>query len=174
MDSERVKRELAEWGNSIGDELLKQQLLIFAEKVLSLNKSMKRYADDLPDLAQAAADADRNIRSQALSAAKAHAQNMEKTAKKLQDLLSHAFPDPGKKEKKAGQEHESKLAGKTLSERALCFSKAVTALSDRIDHFIYPKNFAVDLKELRKPALLEELQSIQETNYEFIKSLGKP
>jgi hypothetical protein len=135
---------------------------------------MKRYSDELPNLAQAAADADPDIRSQALSAAKAHAQNIEKAMKKLNSLLSHAFPDPNKKEKNTGEGYESKLAGKTLLERALCFSKEVSAFSDRINHFIYPKNFAVSLKELRQPSLLEEFVSMQQMDSEFIINLGKP
>jgi hypothetical protein len=156
------------------DDLLKQRLLIYAEQVLDWNRRIERYAKHLPLLTRVSVDQSlaHGVRARANAAARAHAQEMERIAGKLNASLEPAFPYSGRRDRAVHAE-KSDLADKTIVERAGHISDFALAVCLRVDQFIHPEQFTVGLKELREPSLLASLKSLQKIGSEFQKALEK-
>jgi hypothetical protein len=156
------------------DDMLKQRLLIYAEQVLDWNRRIERYANHLPLLTSVSVDQSlaHAVRARANAAARAHAQEMERIAGKLNASLEPAFPNPGKRNR-AIRGEKSDLADQTIVERADHISGYAQAVCLRVDQFIHPEQLTVGLKELREPSLLESLKSLQRMGSEFQKALAK-
>jgi hypothetical protein len=156
------------------DDLLKQRLLIYAEQVLDWNRRIERYAKHLPLLTRVSVDPSlaHGVRARANAAAKAHAQEIERIAGKLNASLAPAFPYSGRRDRPI-QAEKSNSADATIVERAGYISDFAQAVCLRVDQFIHPEEFTVGLKELRAPSLLESLKSLQKMGSEFQKGLAK-
>jgi hypothetical protein len=156
------------------DDMLKQRLRIYAEQILEWNRRIERYANHLPLLTSVSVDQSlaHEVRARANAAARAHAQEMERIAGKLNASLEPAFPYSGRRNR-AIQAEKSDSADKTIVERADHISGYAQAVCLRVDQFIHPEQLTVGLKELREPSLLESLKSLQRMGSEFQKALAK-
>lgn len=156
------------------DDMLKQRLRIYAEQILEWNRRIERYANHLPLLTSVSVDQSlaHEVRARANAAARAHAQEMERIAGKLNASLEPAFPYSGRRNR-AIQAEKSDSADKTIVERADRISGYAQAVCLRVDQFIHPEQLTVGLKELREPSLLESLKSLQRMGSEFQKALAK-
>ena len=158
------------------DALLKQQLLVYAEQMLSRNRKMEHYALDLFALARMALDSGipSDIRSKALAICLAHAKNLEKNIGKLVSGLAQAIPgsakwESGSAQQAAGPHTENKF----LAEEAERIYAYTQVIARRVHRFIYPEYYTIELEELRNPSLLESLRTLQCMVLEFQAALAK-
>jgi hypothetical protein len=106
----------------------------------------------------------------AVSACKAHAQNMGKILGKLEKNLKLAFPQAGKKERPSKVEKTGKT-GITLKANAEHISETSYNVVLNIRQFMYPSQHSVTLEELRRPSLLEDLSRLKRMVMDFQKAL---
>ena len=158
------------------DVLLKQRLLIYAKQTLSRNRKMEHYALDIFALVRIAFDpgVPSDIRSKALGICLAHAKNLEKNIGKLASGLAQAIPgsakgEGGSTQPAVGPHTENKL----LPEEAARIYAYTQSIARRVNGFIYPEYYTVELEELRNPSLLESLRTLQRTVLEFQDALAK-
>jgi hypothetical protein len=152
----------ASGGERDADFFLKQRMLMFAQQTLEWNEKMKRYALDLPDLAQAAfgTGAVPGLRARAVATSQAHAQGVDKYAERLTENLTHALPKATRRFRSTGKE---KLAVGAASPdtTAAQVSNAGQSIARRIYRFIHPQHHTVGLVDLREPSLLESLKTLR-------------
>jgi hypothetical protein len=133
------------------DDILKLRLFVYAEQILKWNMQMKRYAVDLPALTRLALDLGitSELRLRAGTISKAHAQKLEKNLDKMKKSLKHAFP--GYKEKKSSFSRGEKSVneGKTPLGSAEQIDVMAQNVSWRVNRFVYPKQFAIDLSRFK-------------------------
>ncbi len=155
------------------DPVIKQRLLLFADRTLAWNRKIERYAKDLPALTRVSLDSTLlpGIRSQAAAACLAHTQNLDKYIVKQIKNLEPAFPSSKKKES-SGKPDKSAVPD-TPVDRADRLSELAAGTARRVHEFIYPEHYSVGLDELRQPALLESLKSLRKANSDFQSSLSK-
>jgi hypothetical protein len=155
------------------DQVLDSRLTIFAKQILDWNRKAKRYAADLPLLAGTAFDsaAAPKIKSQAVKACKTHAQNLGKNISKLKASLTQALPRAAVKERssKPGKPDTTAWNPAELAEQ---ISEVGQSVAQRIYSFLYPKNHTVDANELRRPSLLDDLNSLEGMTLDFQKALS--
>lgn len=151
------------------DEIIRQQLVLFAEQTLDWNRKMERYARDLPSLIRTAADPQLSspLKSSAKEICLEHVRGIERYIGRLNSNLSRALPRSDANE--SGE--EAKPVDGTLIERATRISEAVGKVSQRVHRFIHPENFTVSLDELREPSLLQSLKMLQKMDSELRKAL---
>jgi hypothetical protein len=157
------------------DEILKQRLLAYAEQILKWDLEMKRYASDLPALTRLALDPATTpvLRSGAGTIGRMHAQKLKKSLDKLDKSLKHAFPRYEEKRQTSSSRGKYHEVTKTLIDKAVQISVEAQNISWRIHRFVYPKQFAIDLQELRQPGLLDAINDLGVNVSDFQKTLAK-
>jgi hypothetical protein len=157
------------------DPVLKQRLLLYADKVLAWARKIERYAKDIPVLTHASLDPalSPELRVRANAICMAHAQNLGKYAEKLHTNLDHAFPYSRKKRSGSPQPEKNAPVLKTAADHADHLSDFGANVARRVYQFIHPKHYTVGLEELRRPGLLESLNALRKAALEFQKSLAK-
>lgn len=156
--------------------LMKQRLLIYAERTLDGSRKMERYADDLPALVRLSLDpaATPELKSKSIQVCAAHVQSLEKQIVKLTSNLTLAFPKSSKGDRQSSPQAVSAITGKTLADKAEQVSANTHNVAQRIERFIHPETYTIGLDELRNPSLLESLRGLKEMVVEFQKSVSKP
>jgi hypothetical protein len=157
------------------DEMLKQRLLVYAEEVLERNWKIKRYASDLPSLARVATDPalDPEFRQKAAQISKAHARDLQKELEKLEKSLKYAFPR-SREEKNSSPNRKQSEATRSFTDLAQQIAVEVQSAANHVDNFIYPRQYTVDLGELRQPSLLEEIKRLGKMVSDFQKAPANP
>ena len=149
-------------GERDADFFLKQRMMMFAHQTLDWNEKMKRYALDLPDLAEAAVDAGAGseLKARARATSYAHAQGVDKYAERLTGNLTHALPKATRRFRPADKE---RLPARVPSAQASAVqvASAGQSIARRIYRFIYPQHHTVGLVDLREPSLLESLKTLR-------------
>jgi hypothetical protein len=152
----------ASGGERDADYFLKQRMLMFAQQTLEWNEKMKRYALDLPDLAQAAfgSDAVPGLRARVVAVSQAHAEGVDKNAERLAENLSHALPKATKRFRSTEKDKSPATAASpdTTAEQV---ANAGQSIARRIYRFIHPQHHTVGLVDLREPSLLESLKTLR-------------
>jgi hypothetical protein len=156
------------------NEMLKQRLLIYAERVLEWNRKMIRYAKDLPDLTQVAHDSalPSGLRARARSVVIDHARKMDRLISKLQSNLEPAFPR-GENSDGTNRSGKAEPNPKNIVVCAGHLSEYAQTVSRRVHQFIYPERYTVSLDELRRPSLLESLQLLRSMSGDFLRAFPK-
>jgi hypothetical protein len=156
------------------NEMLKQRLLIYAEKVLEWDRKMELYAKHLPDLARVSQDPalPPGLRARAGAVVNAHVRKMGKLLSSLQSNLERAFPRPENPDGTTRPE-KSEAAAKNMVDYAGHLSDYAQTVSQRIHQFIFPERFTVNLDELRRPSLLEALKTLRKMSAGFQKAYAK-
>jgi len=157
------------------DDVLKQRLLVYTEQLVKRSRKVERYATGLPALADAATDPAilPDLRSKAAQIGKAHAKNLKKELGKLEKSLKYAFP-------RAGEEKDSSSGQQPVNERcsytdaAKQIAREGQEIAYRVNGFLYPKKYTVDLDELRRPSLLKAIRGLEEMVSNFQKMSAKP
>lgn len=149
-------------GERDADFFLKQRMLMFAHQTLEWNEKMKRYALDLPELAQAAfgADAVPGLRARAVAASRTHAEGVDKYAERLAENLTHALPKATRRFRPTEKE-KSSAAAASPDTGAAQVANAGQSIARRIYRFIHPQHHTVGLVDLREPSLLESLKTLR-------------
>lgn len=157
------------------DEMLKQRLLVYAEEVLERNWKIRRYASDLPLLAHVATDPsiDLEFKRKAAQVCKAHAKNLKKELEKLEKSLRYAFPRSREEEDSSSHQEQSAGSERSYTDFAHQIDIDVQDVANRVDSFIRPKQYTVDLSELRRPSLLEAIKGLEKMVSEFQKAPAK-
>jgi hypothetical protein len=157
------------------DEVLKQRLLVYAEQLIKRSRKIERYATDLPGLAEVATNPAilPELRSKAAQISKAHAKNMQKELGKLEKSLKYAFPR-SREEKDPSSGQPAGNAGSTYTDMAEQIAGEAEELAFRVNNFLYPKKYTVDLDELRRPGLLKATSRLERMVAEFQKTSAKP
>jgi hypothetical protein len=152
----------ASGGERDADFFLKQRMLMFAQQTLEWNEKMKRYALDLPELAQAAfgADAVPGLRARAAAASRSHAEGVDRYAERLAENLTHALPKATRRFRPTEKE-KSYVAATSPDTGAAQVSNAGQSIARRIYRFIHPQHHTVGLVDLREPSLLESLRTLR-------------
>jgi hypothetical protein len=155
-------------------EMLKQRLLMYAEKVLEWNTEMERYAKHLPDLTRVAQESalPSGLRASANSVVMDHARKMGRLISRLRSNLERAFPrtenvDDNPRTEKSAPEP------KNIVDDAGHVSEYAQTVSQRVYQFIYPERYTVSLDELRRPSLLESLKLLQKMTDDFQRAFAK-
>lgn len=156
------------------NEILRQRLLVYAEEVIEKNRKIKRYAADLPSLAGVATDPAiaPALRLKAAQISKTHAKNLEKELDRLEKNLKYAFPR-STEEDLASVQPESGNAGKSYAEMARMIAVDARNFTGRVDDFIHPKQYTVDVGELRRPGLLEAIKRLKKMVSDFQKAAAE-
>jgi hypothetical protein len=156
-------------------EILRQRLLVYAEEVLEKNWKIKRYASDLPSLAHAATDPALApaLRLKAAEISRTHAKNLEKELDRLEKSLKYAFPQFRQEEDASSAHMQSGSAGQSYTEMARQIAADVRSFACRVDDFIHPKQYTVDVGELRRPSLLEATKRLRKMASDFQKAAAK-
>jgi hypothetical protein len=157
------------------DLLLKQRLLVFAERTLDWNRKMEKYASELPYLARFALDpaVTPELRSRSMQICAEHTRNLEKQIGKLAANLALAFPKPSNKDRASSPPETSDVAGKNLLDGAETVSAETHEVAMRVNDFIHPQGFAIKLDELRHPSLLDSLKMLRKMVLDFQKAIAK-
>lgn len=149
---------------------MQQRMLEFSRNTFEYTLRVKRLAAHLPLLARAAYDPDApaDFRKQALEVCRKHARDLEKYAKKLSSNLDEALPEPPT---------EFKITATTGTENnpvdeASHLSSEAQNTSALIYNFIYPKDFTVDLSNLRNPPLIRSMKKLLQITEEFRNSIS--
>ncbi len=163
-------------GSEPNSELfLKQRIMMFAEQTLECDNRMRKYAADLPALAEAgfAPSSDPDLKARAAAVCLAHAQALDKQAERLMDNLTHALPKSSKRFRSAEQLDKSRRAGPP-EESALQVSNAARSIARRVYRFIHPMQHTVGLVDLREPSLIESLKTLRKMVADFQRSTRSP
>jgi hypothetical protein len=157
------------------DDILKLRLFVYAEQILKWNLQMKRYAMDLPALTRLALDPGvaSELRLRAGTVSEAHAQKLEKILDRMKKSLNHAFPRYKEKKDSFSQGEKSVNKKKTPVGSAEQIGVMAQNISWRVNRFVYPKQFAIDLDELRQPGLLDTLSLLEGMASDYQKTLAK-
>jgi hypothetical protein len=157
------------------DEMLKQRLLVYAEEIIERNWKIKRYASDLPLLAHVATDPsiDPEFRVKAAQVSKAHAKNLKKELEKLEKSLKYAFPRFREEESSSSRQEQSADGERSFTDFAQQIAMEVQDVTGRVDSFIHPRQYTVDISELRRPGLLEAIKKLGKMVSEFQKAPAK-
>jgi hypothetical protein len=157
------------------DHILRQRLLVFAERTLDWNKKMEKYAAELAVLVRFALDpaVAPELRSRSMRVCAEHTRNLEKQIGKLSGSLVLAFPKPSKKDRAASQPEAFDIAGQNLIDGAEKISAETREVALRVHNFIHPKGFAVELDELRHPSLLDSLKTLRGMVLDYQKAIAK-
>jgi hypothetical protein len=158
------------------DSLLKQRLLVYAERTLDWNRKMGKYAADLSALVRFALDpaVAPELKSKSIRICTVHAQNLEKHIGKLAKDLALAFPKPSKGDRSSSPRDTSNIAGKTLMDSAEQISASTRIVARRVHQFIHPEGYTIGLDELRHPGLLESLKTLRGMVLDFQRAMAKP
>jgi hypothetical protein len=156
------------------NEMLKQRLLIYADKVLEWDRKMERYAKHLPDLTRMAHDSalPSGLRGRAGTVVIAHVRKMDRLISKLQSNLERAFPRPEKSDR-TSPSGRSALEAKDIVDYACQVSEYAQTVSKQVHQFLYPERYTVSLDELRRPSLLASLKSLREMSTDFQKAVAR-
>jgi hypothetical protein len=157
------------------DLLLKQRLLVFAERTLDWNRKMEKYASELPSLARFALDpaVTPELRARSMQICAEHTRNLEKQIGKLATNLALAFPKPSNKDRASSPPEVSDVASKNLPDGAEKVSAETHEVAMRVNDFIHPQGFAIKLDELRHPSLLDSLKMLRKMVLDFQKAIAK-
>ena len=168
---ERIQIDL-----NLPDGLIKQRLLVYAERTLDWNRKMESYATDLPALVRLALNpaADPGIALKSAKICTAHAQNLEKQIGKLISTLALAFPKSSRRTQPSAPEASIKIQGKTPVDSAEQISAGARLVAQRVHRFVHPEAYIVGLDELRNPSLLESLRELKAMVSDLQKSISKP
>lgn len=155
-------------------DLLRSRLFLYAERLLSLNRSLQRHSSELPSLIRLATDEGTppEVRTQARRVCLEHARDMRESIKKIHSQLKPAFPRSDKKGKNA-ETPRFPAAGASPLQSAQGLAQAVRETALRVDRFLYPEKYTVSLDDLRQPSLLSSLQELEKMDSEFLKALEK-
>jgi hypothetical protein len=142
--------------------ILEQRLIMFAEQTLNRSRKMRRYGEDLPALAAAAFDSSAapDTKSRAAAVCLLHTEALDKLVEKLNGNMTIALPRASKKSKARLDSDAAKKEKHSLKDRAEAISNASHSIARRIYLFINPRDFGVNLSDLRDPDLLESLKSL--------------
>jgi hypothetical protein len=142
--------------------LLQQRMFLFAKNLVDFNWKMERYAAHLPSLARIAFDPAETpeLRRQALAVCRAHAREVEKSAKKLNDSISLMMPDASEKTIVTMPPGNSITASASPTDRAVRVAAEAQTLYRSVYQFIYPQKHTVTLEELSHPQLLQSLEML--------------
>jgi hypothetical protein len=160
-------------GERDADFFLKQRMMMFAHQTLEWNEKMRRYALDLPDLAEAADDAAAELKARARAASYAHAQGVEKYAERLTENLTHALPKATRRFRPTDKESLPSRAPSAQASAAQVAS-AGQSIARRVYRFIYPQHHTVGLVDLREPSLIESLKTLRTLVDGFEHTLRQP
>lgn len=154
--------------------MLQQRMFLFAKNLLDRNRKMERYAAHLPSLARIAFDPAETpeLRRQALAVCRAHAREVEKYAKKLNDSISLMMPDASQKTIVTMPPGNSTTASASPTDRAVRLAAEAQALYRSVYQFIYPQEHTVTLEELGHPQLLQSLEILLKMVEGFQNSIG--
>jgi len=157
------------------DEILRQRLLVYAEQVLERNRKVERYAADLPSLAHVAVDPGitSEVRQKAAKISKEHARNLKKELNKLSNNLKYALPRSRDEEDSSSERKQSENTGKAFADMAEQIAVDTQNITFRVESFIHPKQYTVDLDELRRPSLLDAIERLEEKISDFQKAPAK-
>ncbi len=147
---------------------LKQRILMFAEQTLEWDNKMKKYAADLPALAEAGFNrsADPELKTQTVAVCLAHAQALDKHAERLIDNLTRALPKSDRRFRSPELPDKGRRSGPP-DESAQQVSNAARSIARRIYRFIHPQQHTVGLVDLREPSLLESLKTLRRMVADF-------
>jgi hypothetical protein len=142
--------------------MLQQRMFLFATNLLDHNRKMARYAAHLPSLARIAFDPAETpeLRRQALAVCWAHAREVEKQAKKLNDSISLMMPNTSQKTIATMPPGNSITASASPTDRAVRLAAEAQTLYRSVYQFIYPQEHTVTLEELSHPQLLQSLEML--------------
>jgi hypothetical protein len=156
-----------------GSEILKQRLISYAERIFAWNFRIKQNATDLPELIQAALDSGfaTDLRMHASAVCAAHARDLLENIRKLSKNLVYAFPKSDHKEPVAKTESIKKEKLSVLAQ-AEDISGAAKELARRVNKFIYPDQYTVDLSDLRQPKILDSLRNLEAVVQNFQKEVS--
>ena len=155
-------------GEPNSELFLKQRIMMFAEQTIEWDSKMKKYAADLPALAQAgfAPSANPELKARAAATCQAHAQALDKQAEKLIDNLTRALPKSSKRFRSADQSEKSRHAGPP-EEAAFQVANAARSIARRVYRFIHPQQHTVGLVDLREPSIIESLKTLRRMVADF-------
>jgi hypothetical protein len=142
--------------------MLQQRMFLFAKNLLDHNWKMERYAAHLPSLARIAFDPAETpeLRRQALAVCRAHAREVAKYAKKLNDSISLMMPDASEKTIVTMPPGNSITASASPTDRAERLAAEAQTLCRSVYQFVYPQEHTVTLEELGHPQLLQSLEML--------------
>jgi hypothetical protein len=148
---------------SDADYMLKQRLMMFADQTLNWERRMYRCAADLPALAEAAfgAGMPRRIRPRAAAACLAHLQEIDRYAERLLENMAQALPKAGKKSPDAAQKAMPEPLPASPQDASVLVNRSAGNIARRIERFMYPTDYTVELTDLREPNLLDELKRLR-------------
>jgi hypothetical protein len=174
----RVDESMAaalEPGLGTPDILLSQRLLVFAERTLDWNKKMEKYATELSSLARFALDPKvaPTLRSRSMRLCAEHTRNLEKQIGKLSANLVLAFPKPSKNDRADHPPKAPEIASLNLIDGAEKISAETREVARRVNNFIHPQGFSIELDELRHPSLLDSLKTLRTMVLDFQKVIAK-
>ena len=149
---------------------MQQRMLEFSRKTFEYTLKVRRLAAHLSLLARAAYDPDApaDFRRQALEVCRKHARDLEKYAKKLSSNLDEALPEPSPEFNITA----TTGTGNNPVDEAFHLSSEAQNTSALIYNFMYPKNFTVDLSNLRNPPLIRSMKKLLQITEEFRNSIS--
>jgi hypothetical protein len=151
------------------NQMLKQRLLVYADQILERNLKIKRYAADLPALANLTVGSalSPEMRLKAGLICQQHARELEKELGKLEKSLKYAFPRSGGNDDSSFAPIQSGSPETVLANAAIQIALTTQSVAERVDNFIHPKQHTVDLDELRRPSILYDMERLQEMVSDF-------
>jgi hypothetical protein len=147
--------------------------MMFAGQTLDWNRKLRRYAEDISDLAAAGfgQNAPTDLKPRAAEVCRAHAEALDRTADRILTNMSAAIPKPAKRGKP-----ETASRPRAPSEPVAVagqLASAGQALSGRIQQFIFPRRHTVDLGDLKEPGMLESIRTIRVLAASFLASSAR-
>ncbi len=154
--------------------MLKQRIIMFADQTLDFAYKMRRFAEDLPALTEAAyaQGMPAAFHARARAVCLAHAQAVDRYAEKLAGNLTQALPRGSRKSPEGTEEKRPEAAPSTPMEVARRIAVSAASLARRAYHFIYPIHHTVALSDLRESSLLESVKEIHGLVSRFQRSRG--
>jgi hypothetical protein len=155
-------------------DVVKQRLIIYAERLLDWSGKLRRSGAELPALVRLgmAPELPPAQRRRVLALCHAHAQEANKNASRLSDNMSPAIPKSGKRPDAVEKQAAPKMPD-SPGDLAGEIERISARVARGVHRFLYPREHTVELGDLREPELLESLKTLRETIPAFQKSLSR-
>jgi hypothetical protein len=150
-------------GGGGSDDVLKQRLIMYADRLQEWSGKIRRYGPELPQLARlgTAPELSEAQRKRSLALCLAHSQSVDKNAARLIDNIIPAIPKSNRRADSADKTAKTPIPVSVLEiARGIANLSAISSRGVR--SFLYPKEHTVELGDLRDPGLLESLRSLRE------------
>jgi hypothetical protein len=144
-------------------EVVKQRLIMYADRLLEWSGKIKRYGPEIPELARLGVEPGLSPaqRKRSLTLCLAHAQAIDKNAARLVENITPAIPKSNRRADIADKAAKAPIPDSYV-EIADGIANLSAATARGVRDFLYPREHTVEVGDLRDPELLESLRTLRD------------